>query len=211
MAHEGPPIVDPHHGAAAVPEVGNAHLGAEGQAAVGGGEITTAQHIAVGGATAVETWAVPAGLARGDAADLAVGRGGDRLAGSQGIGRLLVLDLDGLHLADGEITGFRFVGLGGLVGACEQGGLLAGQGIGGLDCAAGTSQGRRDDAATGNQEGKAAQENGSAHNRRNSPLESSSHTRSCDPSALCSKQRYGREAVKNCRRSSYRELTTRQS
>ena len=176
VTHEGSPVVDPHHGAAAVPEVGDPHLGAEGQAAVGCGEVTAAKHVAVGGATAVETGAVPAGLTRGDAADLEVGRGGDRLAGNQGIARLLVLDLDRLHLADGEITGFRFVGLGGPGRVSQEGGLLAGEGIGGLNRTAGTSQGRRDDAATGNQEGKAAQENGSAHNRRNSPLKSSSHT-----------------------------------
>ena len=82
------PIIDAHHGGAAVPEVGHTHLGAERQGAVGRREGARTKDFAVGSAVSEEAGAVPTGLTLG-----AVHHTGRWLGGRSDTGWRGLLDL----------------------------------------------------------------------------------------------------------------------
>ena len=53
-------VIDPHHNAAAVAQIGDAHLGAEGEGAMGCRQRALAEALTIGRGPAVEPWPVPA-------------------------------------------------------------------------------------------------------------------------------------------------------
>ena len=53
-------VIDPHHNAAAIAEIGDAHLGAEGAGAMGRRQRALAEALTIGRGAAVEPRLVPA-------------------------------------------------------------------------------------------------------------------------------------------------------